>query len=193
MPRARSIPRPWETYSVTRPGANSSATPRLTDSIHSWPWILEITCLAEQLRCSRPYNNYVAASTPFSSWNPGGAGPDPTLGTISALAWKFIQHAEQQGQGYQVPAQRMMNLLQLFNSSMLASYDPSENTESASTFRSTLMVTALSYAFSKDLRSSFQDLNFPIDNQAFEQLYEMATGGGAKVSPATEAFGGSVP
>jgi hypothetical protein len=135
------------------------------------------------------YNNYVAAGAPFSSWNPGGGGPDPTLGTISALAWKFIQHAEQQGQGYQVPAQRMMNLLQLFNSSMLASYDPSENTESASTFRSTLMVTALSYAFSEDLRSEFQDLNFPIDNQTFEQLYEMATGGGAKVSPATEAFG----
>lgn len=39
------------------------------------------------------------------------------------------------------------------------------------------MVTALSYAFSEDLRSEFESLNFFIDNATFEQLYEMATGG----------------
>jgi hypothetical protein len=51
------------------------------------------------------------------------------------------------------------------------------------------MVTALSYAFSQDLRSEFENLNFPIDNDTFEQLYEMVTGGGAKLSPAMESFG----
>jgi len=51
------------------------------------------------------------------------------------------------------------------------------------------MVTALSYAFSQDLRSEFMSLNFPIDDATFEQLYEMATGGGANPSPATESFG----
>jgi hypothetical protein len=135
------------------------------------------------------YNSYVAAGAPFSSWNPDNGQPDPTLGTISTLAWKFIEHAEMQRNGYQVPAQRMMQLLQLFDSSMLASYAPSSNTEAAATFRSTLMVTALSYAFSQDLRSEFSSLNFPIDNETFEQLYEMATGGGAKLSPATVSFG----
>jgi hypothetical protein len=135
------------------------------------------------------YNNYVALGAPFSSWNPYNSGPDPTLGTVSTLAWKFIEHAEQQGQGYQTPAQRMMQLLQLFDSSMLASYAPTENTQAAATFRSTLMVTALSYAFSQDLRSEFMSLNFPIDDATFEQLYEMATGGGANPSPATESFG----
>ncbi|MGA8073232.1 MAG: choice-of-anchor D domain-containing protein, partial [Candidatus Acidiferrales bacterium] len=135
------------------------------------------------------YSNYVAAGAPFSSWNPNNGQPDPTLGTISTLAWKFIEHAEQQGKGYQVPAQRMMKLLQLFDSSMLTSYAPTENTEAAATFRSTLMVTALSYAFSQDLRSEFESLNFPIDNYAFEQLYEMATAGGAKLSPTSESFG----
>jgi hypothetical protein len=135
------------------------------------------------------YNNYVAAGAPFSSWNPYNGEPDPTLGTVSTLAWKFIEHAEEQGTGYEIPAQRMMHLLQLFDHSMLASYAPSENTEAAATFRSTLMVTALSYAFSLDLRNEFTNLNFPIDNPTFEQLYEMATGGGAKVSPEKETFG----
>jgi hypothetical protein len=135
------------------------------------------------------YNNYVAAGAPFSSWNPYNGEPDPTLGTVSTLAWKFIEHAEEQGTGYEIPAQRMMHLLQLFDHSMLASYAPSENTEAAATFRSTLMVTALSYAFSLDLRDEFTNLNFPIDNPTFEQLYEMATGGGAKVSPEKETFG----
>ncbi|MGD0221308.1 MAG: choice-of-anchor D domain-containing protein [Terriglobia bacterium] len=135
------------------------------------------------------YNNYVSAGAPFSSWNPYNGGPDPTLGTISTLAWKFIEHAEQQGKGFQAPAQRMMQLLQLFDSSMLASYAPTENTEAAATFRSTLMVAALSYAFSQDLRSEFTSLNFPIDDSTFEQLYEMVTGGGAKLSPSTESFG----
>jgi hypothetical protein len=135
------------------------------------------------------YNNYVAAGASFSSWNPENGEPDPTLGTISTLAWMFIEHAEQQGQGYQTPAQRMMQLLQLFDSSMLASYAPTENTQAAATFRSTLMVTALSYAFSQDLRSEFMSLNFPIDDPTFEQLYEMVTGGGANLSPVTESFG----
>jgi hypothetical protein len=83
----------------------------------------------------------------------------------------------------------MMQLLQLFDSSMLDSYAPAENTEDAATFRSTLMVAALSYAFSQDLRGEFESLNFPIDDSTPEQLYEMATGGGAKLSPASESFG----
>ena len=134
------------------------------------------------------YNNYAAAGAPFSSWNPDNGTPDPTLGTISTLAWKFIEHTEMQGHGYQVPTQRMMKFLQMFNASMLASYAPTSNTEAAATFRSTLMVAALSYAFSQDLRSEFTSLNFPIDNETFEQLYEMATGGGASLSPSAYAF-----
>jgi hypothetical protein len=134
------------------------------------------------------FNAYISTGAPFSSWNPNNGEPDPTLGTISALSWKFIEHAEMQGQGYRVPTQRMMKFLQMFNASMLASYAPASNTSAAATFRSTLMVAALSYAFSQDLRSEFTGLNFPIDNETFEQLYEMATGGGASLSPSTYAF-----
>jgi hypothetical protein len=51
------------------------------------------------------------------------------------------------------------------------------------------MVAALSYAFSEDLRSEFESLNFPIDDGAFERLYEMVTGGGASLLPSTAVFG----
>jgi hypothetical protein len=149
------------------------------------------------------YDAYVAAGAPFSSWNPYYGGPDPTLGTLSALAWKFIEHAELQGLGYRTPAKRLMTLLQLFSPSMLASYDPQDNTQAGATFRSTLMVTALSYAFSEDLRSEFGALNFPIDDAVYEQLYNQATvfatGQSASISLSvgqanfTYTVGGTVP
>jgi Tectonin domain len=149
---------------------------------------IQNSMLAGAANLQGAYNTYVADGAPFSSWNPNNGGPDPTLGTVAALAWKFIEHAETQGQGYQVPVSRLMTLLQQFDSSMLASYDPTQDTSAAATFRSTLMVAALSYAFSEDLRSEFESLNFPIDNETFNQLYEKVTGGGASLSPATAAF-----
>ena len=121
------------------------------------------------------YDAYVAAGAPFSSWNPYNGGTDPTLGTLSALAWKFIEHAELQGHGYRTPAKRLMTLLQMFSPSMLAGYDPQNNTQAGATYRSTLMVTALSYAFSQDLRSEFEALNFPINDAVYAQLYNQAT------------------
>ena len=128
------------------------------------------------------FNAYVAAGAQFDSWNPGTGKTDPTLGTTSTLSWKFIEHAEQQGQGYQIPLNRMMSLLQMFNPSMLAAYAPQSNTQEAATFRSTLMVTALSYAFSEDLRAEFEALNFPIDDATYEALYQLASG--SRLDPA---------
>lgn len=75
--------------------------------------------------------------------------------------WKFIGHAETQGLGYQIPVTRVMKVLQTFDASMLASYAPTSNTQAAATVRSTLMVTALSYAFSEDLRSEFESPRTP--------------------------------
>jgi len=134
------------------------------------------------------YNAYIAAGAPFSSWNPYNGGTDPTLGTVATLAWIFIEQAEMHGQGYQIPTNRLMTFLQQFNATLLASYAPTSNTSAAATFRSTLMVAALSYAFSEDLRSRFESLNFPIDNGIFDQLFEGITGGGASLAPPAGAF-----
>ncbi len=43
------------------------------------------------------FDSYVASGAPFSSWNPYNGGPDPTVGTITSLAWKFIEHAQTAG------------------------------------------------------------------------------------------------
>ena len=124
------------------------------------------------------YNTYVAQGAPFTSWDSDSG----MLGTLSTLAWRFIAHAEAQGQGYQVPLTRMMTLLQMFNPSMQAAYAPQSDTPAAATFRSTLMVAAISYAFNEDLRSEFEALNFPIDDATFDALYQLASG--TPVTPA---------
>jgi uncharacterized protein (TIGR03437 family) len=134
----------------------------------------------------------ILAGSPFSSWNPYNAGADPTLGTLSALAWKFIEHAELQGRGYRTPTKRLMAFLQMFNASVLASYDPQHNTQAGATFRATLMVTALSYAFAEDLRSEFRALNFPIDDAIYSQLYTRALTNGPAIDR-VEGAGLSVP
>lgn len=136
------------------------------------------------------FNTCVGEGAPFSSWNPYNGGPDPTLCTLTTLAWKFIEHAETAGNGYRTPVKRMMQLLQLFDPAMLAQYDPGDNSQSGATFRSTLMVAAESYAFGMDLRAEFRALNFPIDDTTYQQLYTNpaladacdVNGGGATVA-----------
>jgi hypothetical protein len=116
------------------------------------------------------FDAYLRAGAPFNSWNPYNGGLDPTLGAVTALSWKFIEHAERRGQGFWLPTKRLMTLLQTFNSSMLAMYAPQANTVAAANFRATLMVTAISYAFSEDLRDEFRGLNFPVDDAIYAQL-----------------------
>jgi hypothetical protein len=149
---------------------------------------IENSMLTGAANLQSTFNTYVADGAPFSSWNPYNGGTDPTVGTFTTLAWKFIEHAESQGQGYRTPAKRLMKLLQMFDAAMLSCYAPQSNTEAAATFRSTLMVAALSYAFSEDLRSEFRSLNFPIDDETFQQLYQMAESGSGSLPACGPAF-----
>jgi hypothetical protein len=65
----------------------------------------------------------------------------------------------------------MMKLLQGFNESWWRNYDQEHNTASADTFRATLMVSAMSYGFGKDLRAEFRNLNFPINDGIYLNIY----------------------
>jgi hypothetical protein len=118
------------------------------------------------------YENYLNAGKPFSSWNDQNTPVDETFNTFMTIAYKFFEHAENDGLGYKVPLKRMLSLLQTFDQNLAIQYDQLNNTPAAATFRSTLMVTALSYAFSKDLREEFKSLNFPIDDQLYSELYQ---------------------
>jgi hypothetical protein len=115
------------------------------------------------------YVNYTNTGSAFHSWN-SGSGPDPTIDTFSSISYKFIQHAEQAGQGYRIPLKRLMQALELFNSNWLSSFDPSEDTPAADSFRATLWVAALSYAFQTDLRGEFEALNFPVSDTTYASL-----------------------
>jgi hypothetical protein len=92
-----------------------------------------------------------------------------------AIAYKFCAHAENAGGGYRMPLKRMMKLLQGFCLNWAQRYDQLYNTAAADTFRSTLMVSALSYAFLTDMREEFRLLNFPISDQLYIELYNSPT------------------
>ena len=90
------------------------------------------------------------------------------------LAYKFCAHAETAGQGYRLPAQRLMRLLGVFNEDLRQQYDQQHNTAAADQFRATLLVTALSYAFQCDLRPEFRALRFPLSDAIYDQLMDLA-------------------
>jgi hypothetical protein len=121
------------------------------------------------------YESYIAGGKQFASWNDPATPQDETFNTFMTIAYVFFEHAETSPLGYTTSLKRMMTLLDLFDARMAAQYDPSDNTAAAATFRSTLMVTALSYAFEQDLRPEFRNLNFPIDDQTYDELYQKAS------------------
>lgn len=117
------------------------------------------------------YTNYVNGGKVFKSWNDPGTPADETFNTFMTIAYKFIERAEQEGKGYRDPFKRMITTLQKFNATYAQLYDQQNNNSAADAFRSTLMVAAVSSAFQKDLRPDFIALNFPINNNIFDQLY----------------------
>lgn len=131
---------------------------------------LEQSAAATMKVVRNAYEDYVNDGCPFASWNDPSTPEDDTFGTFMTLAYKFFEHAENAGSGYETPAERMMVLLGLFDEDLMTSWDQHHDTEEADEFRATLMATALSYAFSEDLRQEFRDLNFPICDSTYQEL-----------------------
>lgn len=117
------------------------------------------------------YENYVNSGMKFSAWNAPQTANDETFDTFMTIAYKFCVHAESQGRGYRAPLKRLMLFLQMFNEDLRKRYNPDHNLPEADIFRATFLVTALSYAFSEDLREEFRKLNFPIDDEIYKELY----------------------
>jgi hypothetical protein len=123
----------------------------------------------------KSYERYISDGKPFASWNDPNTVRDETLNTFLTITYKFLEKAETSGLGYKDPLKRMLKLLQGFNFNWAQRYDQYRNTAEADTFRATLMVSAISYAFSIDLRDEFRDLNFPISDEIFDELYHSVT------------------
>ena len=118
----------------------------------------------------KAFDDYVDNGANFCSWNDSGTPQDETFGTFMTIAYKFFEQAENSNNGYDIPLKRMMQLLQLFDEDMMDSYNPLYDSIDADTFRSTLMVSAMSYGFSTDMRPDFASLNFPIDDSTYDAL-----------------------
>lgn len=118
------------------------------------------------------YEDYLNAGKSFTSWNDPTTQDDETMPTFMTIAYKFCEHAENSGYGYRAPLKRMMRLLQGFNQDWADRYDPLGNSPAGELFRSTLMVSALSYAFAEDLRDEFRQLNFPVSDEIYAELLE---------------------
>jgi hypothetical protein len=132
---------------------------------------IEYSVLSSMRTVRRFYEEYLSTGRPFASWNDPSTPVDETISTFMTIAYKFFEHVELDSSGCIIPLKRMMALLQTFNEDMKVSYNPQNNTTEAETFRSTLMVAALSYAFQMDLREEFRELNFPIDDAVYNELY----------------------
>ena len=120
------------------------------------------------------YRSYVSRGCPFDSWNDPAPDDDANVfDTFVTISFVFCQHAEQAG-GFREPLKRMMRLLQTFDESMQVKYSQFANSPDAETFRATLMVAAMSYAFTTDLRSEFRSLGFPISDEEYDTLIAQA-------------------
>ena len=116
------------------------------------------------------YDDYLTGGMHFYSWNDPQTPNDETIYTFMTVAFKFFEHAENGGSGYKIPLKRMMVFLENFDSSWAQDYSPQFNTAAADTFRSTMMTSAIGYAFNADLRNEFRSLNFPISDEIHNRL-----------------------
>ncbi len=122
------------------------------------------------------YETYIGSGMRFSSWNDPATQTEETFNTFMTIAYVFFVHAENSGLGYEIPLKRMMRLLQTFGDSDRERYSQFSNTPAAETFRSTLFVAALSCAFGEDLRAEFRNLNFPVNDEIYDELLNRVTG-----------------
>ena len=66
------------------------------------------------------YEHYLSSGTNFFSWNDPATPADETFDTFMTIAYQFFAHAETAGQGYAIPARRLMRLLEVFNEDLCA-------------------------------------------------------------------------
>ena len=120
------------------------------------------------------FDSYIAAGMPFASWNIPSTPTDETFRTFMTLAYVFLNHAQNDGNGFSAPLKRMMLFLQNTDNVLLIQSVRFFDTAAADMIRATLMVTAISYAFETNLSAEFQALNFPVDGAFHDQLYNAA-------------------
>ena len=138
------------------------------------------------------FNDYTKGGMRFNTFydaskNDAQRGTD-VFQTFLSVPYKFYEQAEQQGKGYRTPIKRLTKFLSLFNADWQKRYDQFNDTPAANSFRATLMVAAMSYAFEKDLRADFRAINYPISDADWTYLSQFQTLPGVAESGKLLAF-----
>ena len=131
---------------------------------------IQLSAFSSFLWTSSSYKRYINSGKYFASWNDPDTPKDETSDIFGTIAYKFFEHAEKGKPDYEKQLKRMMKFLQLFNEDWHHRYDPKNDSVEGASFRATLMVSALSYAFDEDLREEFRELNFPVSDEIYLEL-----------------------
>ncbi len=117
------------------------------------------------------YTEYVNEGMRFNTYTTTDARRNrDVFQTFLSVPYKFYEYAEQQGKGYRQPIKRLTQFLSRFNPDWQKRYDQQNDTPAGSSFRATMMVAAMSYAFEKDLRADFRAINYPISDSDWAYL-----------------------
>jgi hypothetical protein len=135
---------------------------------------IALNALSSMRTLRKSHEDWLAAGMKFSSWNDPATPEDDTVGPFMTVAYTFLKHAFNRQTGYRLPLRRMMRLLQCFNPDWYARYAQSGNSPDAEQFRATLMVAAVSYGLSSDLRDEFKAMHFPIGDDIYTEMLRAA-------------------
>ncbi len=111
------------------------------------------------------YRTYLTNPAQYTTYNDPSTPQDEAFTTFMTVAYKFMQLAEERGD-YREPAQRLMRMLQTWCPADQVRFQEPAN----EAFRASLVTAAMSYAFGSDLRATFRDLNFPVDDGIYAEL-----------------------
>lgn len=125
----------------------------------------------ENLRSLQKYHDdYIRNGKNFTSWNNPETKKDESLETFTTMSYLFYLNAERSKLEYRIIVKRLMTFFQQLNSQTAKQYAADKNEPKKSVFRSTFMITAMSYALEKDLRNQFKKYKFPVDDEVFGSL-----------------------
>lgn len=101
---------------------------------------------------------------PIALWNNPATTTDETMAAFNVIAYQFFLNADPDGNNYRDALKRMMSRLACFNPEWERAYDAKTDSVSGARFRAALMIGSMSYGLQKDLRATFRELGFPIDD-----------------------------
>ncbi|WP_460907020.1 serine hydrolase [Spirosoma areae] len=126
------------------------------------------------------YIDYVNEGMRFQTFNTTDARRNrDVFQSFLSVPYKFYTYAEQQGQGYRQPIKRLTQFLSRFTADWQKRYDQFNDTPAGNSFRATMIVAAMSYAFEKDLRADFRAINYPISDADWAYLNPLPGSAGA--------------